>query len=293
MPPEVSTEVVENNQVEGTDEDFDAGFADAPAAPTETPEKQDGQEETPVAAATAAAPAAPEFVQITKEELASLKASAAAVEELRTTLTQNNDKAFGKIGGIERLIKELQNTTPAGEAVELSEEDMAEFAAEYPELATMQRTVFNKALSKIKLRGTGTGEAFDPGQVDELVRKGLEPALKGVDDRVEYLVESRLLSREHPDWREVVDAGKPDSKNPYRTWLAAQPAEYQKLVNDTFDSSVISEALTKFKAAEKAKATISQRQSRMEVAAAAPRGVGGHADTKTDDDDFDEGFRNG
>jgi len=291
MPPEDSTEVVDN-QVEGTDEDFDAGFTDAPAPPTETPEKQDGQDETSAAAAPAAAPAAPEYVQITKEEFEGLKASAAAVEELRTTLTQNSDKAFGKIGGIERLIRELQNTTPAGEAVELSEEDMAEFAAEYPELATMQRTVFNKALSKIKLRGTGTGEAFDPAKLEEMVAPRIDTALKGVDDRVEYLVESRLLSREHPDWREVVDAGKPDSKNAYRTWLATQPAEYQKLVNSTFDSSVISEALTKFKAAEKAKATASQRQSRID-AAVTPRGVGGHAAAPSEDDDFNEGFRSG
>lgn len=293
MPP-VSTDVVDQETVEGTDADFDAGFDGKPGAPTETPETTDKPAEQPAAEAPGAeaAAAAPEYVQITKEQLEQLTASAAAVKDLQATLTANSDKAFGKIGGIERLVKDLQASTAAGEVVELSDEDMAEFAEEYPELANMQRKVLNAALSKIKLRGTGTGEGFDPAKLQEMVTARLDPALKSVDERVEYLVESRLLSREHPDWKEVVDAGNPESKNAYRTWLATQPAEYQKTINETFDSSVLSAALTKFKAAEKAKATISQRQSRID-AAVAPKGTGGHAEAGSDDDDFDEGFRNG
>lgn len=284
MPPEL-TEVIENEEVEGNDEDFNAGFDDKVTAPTETPDAIAPSEEPADAGNPAAA--APEYVQITKDELAGFRASAAAVEELRATLTSNSDKAFGKIGGIERLIKDLQASTAAGDKVQLSDEDMAEMSEEYPELASMQRKVLNAALSKVSLRGTA--ESFDPAVMDELVNTRLQAAMKTVDERVEFLTESRLLSREHPDWKTIVDAGKPDSKNAYRTWLATQPAEYQKTINETFDSGVLSAALTKFKA----KASTPQRQSRIDLAAAAPRGVGGHADTETDDDEFNEGFRKG
>jgi hypothetical protein len=282
------TATAEDNTVDGNDEDFDAGFAGKQDAPTGTPDAL----ETPDPADPAVVePTAPEYVQITKEDFQRLNASAAAVEELRATLTSQGDKTFGKIGGLERVIKELQSATPAGEAVELSEEDMADFAAEYPELASLQRTVLNKALSKIKLRGTGTAETIAPEQIDEMVAKRLDPALKGVDERVEHLVESRLLSRDFPDWREIVDAGNPESKNPYRTWLASQPAEYQNQVNSATSSDIVRSSITKFKDAEKAAKAISQRQSRVE-AAVTPRGAGGNAaSTPTDDDEFEAGFK--
>lgn len=287
---------VEDNQVtDGTDDDFDSGFAGA-VTPTETPELADtpaAEEAAAQAEPVAQDPPAPEYVQITREDLAGLKASAAAVEELRATLTSQTDKTFGKIGGLERLVKELQATTPSGEAVELSEEDMAEFAQEYPELANMQRAVLNKALGKIKLRGTGTEQGFAPEQIDELVSQRLQPALDGVSEQVERLVESRLLAKEHPDWKEIVDAGNPDSKNPYRTWLAAQPAEYQTQVNTSSDSGVIGASIAKFKTAAKAQQAISQRQSRID-AAVTPRGVGGNAaPSSSDDDDFNAGFTSG
>lgn len=292
MPGTANAE--DTTTVDGPDEDFDAGFA-GQENPTETPDALDTPEvaeTTPAQAEPAAVePPAPEYVQITKEDLERLNASAAAVEELRATLTSQGDKTFGKIGGLERVIKELQQSTPAGEAVELSEEDMAEFAQEYPELASLQRTVLNKALGKIKLRGTGTAETFAPEQIDEMVAKRLDPALKEVDERVEHMVESRLLAKEHPDWKEIVDAGNPESKNPYRTWLATQPAEYQAQVNSATNSDLISSSITKFKDAAKAAQAISQRQSRIE-AAVTPKGAGGNAaPSNSDDDDFEAGFK--
>jgi hypothetical protein len=293
--PGTDTTVDDVQVQDGPDEDFDAGFAGL-ETPTETPETtetqvaQDAPEQVTPAPET---PAAPEYVQITKEELQGLKAGAAAVEELRATLASQNDKTFGKIGGLERLVKELQSTTPAGEAVELSEEDMAEFAQEYPELANMQRAVLNKALGKIRLRGTGTAEGIAPEKLDELVTQRLQPALQEVNTQVERLVESRLLAKDHPDWREVVDAGNPESKNAYRTWLATQPAAYQSQVNTSTDSGVIGESITKFKASVKTQAAINQRQSRID-AAVTPRGVGGNsASTPSDDDEFNAGFTSG
>lgn len=278
---------------DGPDADFDGGFSGT-ATPTATPENTEPELVQPAAEGAQANPEevpAPEYVQITKQDFERLNTSAAAVEELRATLTSQTDKTFGKIGGIERMLKDLQTSTPAGEKVELSDEDMAEFAAEYPELASLQRTVLNKALSRVNLRGTG--QDVSPEKLTELVKQHVDPMLKGIGETVERTVESRLLSRDHPDWKEIVDAGKPDSKNPYRTWLASQPAVYQQEVGNTISSSVISDSIIKFKASVKVQEAISKRQSRIE-GAVTPKGAGGAAASAPDaDDDFNAGFKSG
>jgi len=290
MPPLESQQVegIDQNE-EGQDDDFDSGFDNQPTTPTETPESK--VEDKPVIEAAVAVADAPKFVQITQKQLDDLMASAARVEEIRATSAQQIDKAFGKIGGVERLIQQLQTSTPAGQAVELSEDDFSELKAEYPELAEMQMKGLTRALSKLQLRGTG--ESLDPEKVSDMVSQRLDPALKGIDEKVEMLVESRLLARDFPDWREIVDAGKPDSKAPYRTWLTAQPADYQQKLNTTNDSSLIADSIRKFRETEKAKAAASKRQSRID-AAVTERGVGGYAASASDDDDdFNEGFKKG
>jgi hypothetical protein len=47
---------------------------------------------------------------------------------------------------------------------------------------------------------------------------------------------------------------KPDPKHPFRVWLGKQPDEYQKKINGTDSPLVVSKALDKFKADQKAKA---------------------------------------
>jgi len=49
------------------------------------------------------------------------------------------------------------------------------------------------------------------------------------------------LTRTHPDWKAVVD----DTR--YRQWLAAQPATYQQLINDSWDPLVIGASIDQFR----------------------------------------------
>lgn len=287
MPPEV----LENDVIEGNDDDFNAGFDDKQTAPTETPEPKDADKDDVQDADPAPAPATPKYVQITQEQLDSLMATAARIEEIKATATTQIDKAFGKIGGVERLISDLQKATPAGQSVQISEDDFAELAEDYPELAEMQLKGLTRVLAKMNVRGVANSDSFDPEKLNALVTQRMEPALKGVEQQVEQKVQSILLGREHKDWREVV--GQPDAQNEFRKWLATQPGEFQKELNTTYDAEVISGALTKFKASVKAKAAISQRQSRIS-AAVNEKGAGGSADAPADDDDdFNEGFRKG
>ena len=244
MYEENQTGQVETTQVE--DQSEAAGFASLfNDGPTETPAGNE-QTQTPEPAEAAQEPAPPpKLAQITEDQYADLLARAAAVDELKAGLDKKVDTAFGKIGEINRLIASLQQSTPAGEAISLNDDDLAELSSEFPEIAAMTAKGLNRVLSRLK--GTG-GTSPD---IESIVQQRLAPVMEALPTRVEAMVSEKLLAKEHGDWRAIV--GKPDEKTEYREWLSTQPAEYQKTVSETYDSVVIGESLTRFKA-EQAKA---------------------------------------
>ena len=284
MYEENQTGQVETTQVD--DQSEAAGFASLfNDGPTETPAGNE-QTQTPEPAEAAQEPAPPpKLAQITEDQYAELLARAAAVDELKAGLDKKVDTAFGKIGEINRLIASLQQSTPAGEAISLNDDDLAELSSEFPEIAAMTAKGLNRVLSRLK--GTG-GTSPD---IESIVQQRLAPVMEALPTRVEAMVSEKLLAKEHGDWRAIV--GKPDEKTEYRAWLSTQPAEYQKTVSETYDSVVIGESLTRFKA-EQAKAqaaaedarkkaeAANQRKSRFE-AAATPRGMPGNTPLESDE----------
>ena len=270
----------------GDDQSEAAGFASLfNDGPTETPAGNE-QTQTPEPAEAAQEPAPPpKLAQITEDQYAELLARAAAVDELKAGLDKKVDTAFGKIGEINRLIASLQQSTPAGEAISLNDDDLAELSSEFPEIAAMTAKGLNRVLSRLK--GTG-GTSPD---IESIVQQRLAPVMEALPTRVEAMVSEKLLAKEHGDWRAIV--GKPDEKTEYRAWLSTQPAEYQQTVSETYDSVVIGESLTRFKA-EQAKAqaaaeearkkaeAANQRKSRFE-AAATPRGMPGNTPLESDE----------
>ncbi len=289
MDEENQTGQVDTTQVE--DQSEAAGFASLfNDGPTETPAGNE-QTQTPEPAEAAQEPAPPpKLAQITEDQYAELLARAAAVDELKAGLDKKVDTAFGKIGEINRLIASLQQSTPAGEAISLNDDDLAELSSEFPEIAAMTAKGLNRVLSRLK--GTG-GTSPD---IESIVQQRLAPVMEALPTRVEAMVSEKLLAKEHGDWRAIV--GKPDEKTEYRAWLSTQPAEYQQTVSETYDSVVIGESLTRFKA-EQAKAqaaaedarkkaeAANQRKSRFE-AAATPRGMPGNTPLESDEN---AGFR--
>ena len=284
MYEENQTGQVDTTQVE--DQSEAAGFASLfNDGPTETPAGNE-QTQTPEPAEAAQEPAPPpKLAQITEDQYAELLARAAAVDELKAGLDKKVDTAFGKIGEINRLIASLQQSTPAGEAISLNDDDLAELSSEFPEIAAMTAKGLNRVLSRLK--GTG-GTSPD---IESIVQQRLAPVMEALPTRVEAMVSEKLLAKEHGDWRAIV--GKPDEKTEYRAWLSTQPAEYQQTVSETYDSVVIGESLTRFKA-EQAKAqaaaeearkkaeAANQRKSRFE-AAATPRGMPGNTPLESDE----------
>jgi hypothetical protein len=201
---------------------FSAAFSDdedseqGASQPTETPadEQQPEASKPSDAADNAAAPAPtpapePKVVQITEDEWNATKSRAAKVDEIEATWSKRLDQTFGKIGGIERKLAELQKTTPEGEAVQVSEEDFAELKDAYPEIAQMQAKGLNKILSKLKVTGG------DQQAVEKILGEHV--------DSVRAEIVKSSLEAVFPEWEDDVKTPK------FAEWFKSQPADVQAL----------------------------------------------------------------
>lgn len=293
---------------EQEDRDFSAGFDDTPpAAPAadKQPEGKTGEDDTgvePKAPASEPAPQAPtppEYVQITKEQFETLQGAAAET----ATLKQRLDKAFGQMGGIQRIIQELQQATPKGDAIELPADVVSELETEFPELAGGVKAALTKAMKG--LRGTGPGKAADVDM--DAIKAVITDSLK--TSAVERELEA--LEDAHPDWRKIVGADRKDEDPidetlPYRVWLKSQPDDYQAKINNSRNALVISRSIDLFQKHQAAQAKPASqptpkqpdpkaeaRKNRVE-ASLQPRGDGGQpGPAKTPVDDFEAGFNDG
>lgn len=266
-------------------DEFDAGFLDVTPTLTETP-AEEVPVETPVEEA-------PKIVSITEEQFKQMQEQLAKISQIEEVTTKRFDTAFGKLGGLERVLNQLQSSTPEGESVSVSKEDFAELASEYPEIAELQAAGLNKVLSKLK--GTGKAPAFDHNQLNQLIEEKVGAVKKEFTQQLQ-LAEYKSLDLVREDWRDVIGLPGDDNVIPdteFRRWLAAQSPAYQEEVNSTDDSRVIVKAIAAF---EKSKQTVSTSQKsdrarQLQAAANTPRSAGGNPTGPSEDDDFDAGFR--
>jgi hypothetical protein len=287
--------------------ELEAGFTDTPTEETppvgedEAAKKAAAEKEAAdkAAADTAAATAAAQvkYRQVTEDEWTTLQAKAGEIDQIRADHRKELDKAFGKVGGLERTLATIQAATPAGYAVEVTDEIVADLAKEFPELGGLTLKAFKTFASKLK--GTAPAApaaAPDPKAIEATVTARL------------VALQTEALDDDRPNWREIV--GAPDAKNPYRTWLATQPPEYQAKLASTNSAIVISRSILKFEdakaVADKAAAAAAEKKAEADkkkaaedkrrgviAAAVSPRGTGGHAAPAPKDDDFEQGFKEG
>ena len=264
---------------EDRDEDFDAGFA---GTETETPPpKSEADESTtanPEPTPEPVATPAPEIVNLTREQFERLNTAADKLSELEATVRKQFDTAFGGMGALKQMVQKLQTETPAGQPLELSDEDFKELREEYPELA--DHTV--AGLRKIFGRFKGTGSAFDAEAFD-----------KKVEERVSAAVsEARRETLEvmFPDWEQEVRTES------FGSWLNGQPEDVKALAA----SNKVTDAARMLRLYEKAKVAPPPARTqtpapnrafaRTTAAAVPPRGDGGHPPGPSEDDDFEAGF---
>lgn len=284
---EQTDEQAQASLAEGFEQGPNPPAADAAAegagTTTGTEDDPDGRKEVEV-----------EYVQVSKQDFDRIMAALPKAEAIDGEIRKLN----GTIGNVKAdLINRVQALTPSGEAVDLSDEDFAELAADFPELAGHTKTALGRVLKRMNVRGTGQAPApaeVPQDKIDEAVKKAR------IKDGLEVLDEL------HPGWRDTV--GKYGDDNDFRRWLATQPQAYQDRINNTDSPLVTKQALDQFQAAPRARArtgtpttTTTQRpqqparQARI-AAAVQPKGSGAAApgpQRNTARDEFHEGFNSG
>lgn len=228
----------------------------------------------------------PKMAQIPEDEYRRLLDGVSRIDEISGALEKQFGTAFGKIGGIERVLDQLKSSAPAGGKIELSKEIVADLAAEFPEMAELQYKTLQKLVDVLNTRPPApevpAAAQPSPVVVDEAA----------IEQRVRRTIAEETLDAFDEKWRDTI--GLPDSKGAipdteFRKWLKTQPKEYATKVESTYSAAVLTDALSKFKAAQ------TKAQGRREVldAAVDVTGSGGQAPDarSTDDDEFNSGFK--
>ena len=170
-------------------------------------------------------------------------------DKLSATLRQQLDTAFGKMGGLERTIRELREAAgrPTGIEGELSAEDFKDLAEEYPEVTQKLIAGLNQGLTRLLSKKAAPVEPA-ASQARYVTEESLSEWQAKHQSDVDTLVERRasviVANAIMPGWKEIV--GNDGDANPYRTWLAKQPDDYQQTIHDAWDPVVIKQSIDKF-----------------------------------------------
>lgn len=292
----------ENEVIEAADEetsidaDFDAGFAgsndpivdttpvEPPAAQGEQPAtdeattQDDKPEEKPAEPETAPEPEA-QTVQLTKADFDRLMAKAAEIDQIKPAL----DKAFGKVGGLERTLSQLAQ---ARGPVEITEADFADIAGDYPELAKANFAAMKRVLDRIG--NAPAAAAVQPDVIEKLVSERVAPLQKQL-----AMTELTVM---RPSWKSDI------STPAFREWVDSLPPEEHRQTVMSEDPAFVAQQLKKFDAAQQAKAPQPKpkpadprsaiRQKQMQ-AAVNPKSAGAAPSSSVDDDEaaFMSGFK--
>lgn len=263
--------------IDDQDADFDSGF-NGTETPTETPAP--ATEKTPEP--TAAPAPSPEYVQITKEQWEATQQRAAKVDEITATWNKRYDQAFGRLGGLERTLKEMAQKAPEGDSVQISDEDFADLKREYPEMADYTIAGLTKVLGKIR-----TGASANPDAVSKALAERLDPAIENM--RKEVVNSS--LEAVFPGWTDDINT------QAFKDWHASQTEEVKALINSDKLRDAAKMLKLFYADASKPPPTpaptqppVNTRQRQL-AAAVPPKGDGGHAPAPTEDDEFEQGYK--
>lgn len=219
---------------------FDAGFGNTPPAAIPSAKVANEPVPTPTPAATPPAPVPekPQYVRLTKQDWDNTKAAAGKVSSLESQLA----KLTGSLPKADQIVQTVMASMRSGE-LSVSDDDFAEMAADFPELAKTTRSALEKIFKKAGIRGS------DPNA---------SPA-NAVNVKAEFETlmtakEMNALTKRHPDWSIIVGRpsaeGEGPTKNDFRSWLARQPADYQKEISETDSPAEVHSAIDMFKASQ-------------------------------------------
>lgn len=235
---------------------------------------------------------------VSKEQFEQLLAKANSIDDIRAAVDKLRGDVFGNLGGIQRVLKSLQDSTPAGESLEIKPEDLDEVGKEYPDLTKNLATGLTRVLKRLNLKGTGTS-SLSTEEVDQRVNERANAIAQDVIARESVKLReemaTQILDLQHKGWRELV--GPKDSNTEYRRWLKTKGEKYEKTMLSSDDPIAIGESISEFKRLQKApapqkpKTPVHARRQRLEDAVA-PRGGAKPPlpKPKTPEEEFQEGF---
>jgi len=274
--PDLDTNVTPETQDDAAAlAELESGFDESPEP--QAPEQTDNSE-----ANEEASTPAPELKTLTVAEYEALMSAASAVEELRTTQSEQIRKAFGKLGEVQQVVNSLKSQPSSFAQVSL--DDFPEMAEEYPDIAQL----IVGAANKLGERSRSSGSTVTTEQIQAMVQEHLQATPQpDIRATVEDLVEQRLLSRRHRDWVEVVKA------EGFNQWLSQKPAAEAERIRNSRDADEVADAIDAFKKAVNPKPTARPQNSRF-AESAAPRGTGGpSANSESPLDDLEAGYASG
>lgn len=201
---------------------FGTGFGDTPPAampPVKVVPEPAPEPAKPVAVVPAPAPEKPQYIRLTKQEWDNTKAAAGKVSTLESQLA----KLTGSIPKAEQIVQQaiekIQAQTPAGQPVELTDDDFAEWT-DFPEVGATMRKSMEKIVKRLNVRGTAApagAAVLDSDAID----KAVDARLKARDDAATAATREKEmtgLAEVYPDWGKIV--GQPlamGTKEPVET----------------------------------------------------------------------------
>ena len=275
---------------------FGAGFSDTPPViPAKVVEKPEPAK--PVTAAPVPVPEKPEYIRVTKKDWENTKARLGNISVLESQVAKLTGSMPKADAIIQQAVERFQSQTPAGVTVEISDEDFAEMAADFPELAKTTRAAFEKVFKKANVRGTGTPAAMDP----DAINKAVDARLKARDDAAVAATREKEmtgLAETYPDWGKIV--GQPIAmgtttpvETPWRKWATT----HDQAALSTDSPAEVKASIAKFMASQKPATPAPDRgAARRAVIADAvtPRAEGGTppiAQRETAEDAFGKAFK--
>lgn len=218
MSQESTTVVLERHDISDEDAEL-AGFESVSAKtalPTELLEKVEQPADETVseeASSVEETPAAPVTTEpaagITKQQLDELYASASTVKELKDGLAKLRDDAFGRLGGLERNLKQ---SSESGLEWDITEADLADVEREVPFLApALQKTLANIA-KKAKVK-VPVGQSVDVEAVKAELKAEFNQQLEQRSFDIWKKTQSDMLDYNHRGWVKIVQ------DKTFHTWL--------------------------------------------------------------------------
>lgn len=194
----------------------------------------------------------PPLAKVTEEQFNKLVATATTVEELKAGLEKLRGDAFGKLGGIERLVKQFEKMTDSGLEIQLTDDDFAEVDTEVPMLTKPLQKLLTKIVKNAKVK-VPAAQSVDIESLQTKFNETVDAKVKETASKLWQDFQTQLVTDRFPDWRQTV------AKKEFHAWLAEQDKEspgYQDRFLTSWDAREIGGVLKKFNAhteAEKAK----------------------------------------